>query len=121
MVIFRASVILEWLDGCSFQEFEESSDEYNLECIQDATGGGSWLDSKDVEDMAKEFPSQTLITIKYWVDYCRKEYDSPEAKKEREEEERQFQAMWRSEIAREAGCMYGMQAYYDHMDYDYNC
>jgi len=33
------------------------------------------------------------------------------------EEEEAFNRSWRNEIAREAGAMYGMQAYHDHMGY----
>lgn len=35
-----------------------------------------------------------------------------------EEEEESFNRSWQMEIAREAGAMYGMQAYHDHMGYD---
>lgn len=33
-------------------------------------------------------------------------------------EEVEYNRMWRNEIAREAGAMYGMQAYHDHLGYD---
>lgn len=37
---------------------------------------------------------------------------------EADSEEEEYNRSWQREIAREAGAMYGMQAYHDHMGYD---
>ena len=39
---------------------------------------------------------------------------------EDDSEEEAYNRSWRNEIAREAGAMYGMQAYHDHMGYDFD-
>jgi len=39
---------------------------------------------------------------------------------EESEDEEAYNRSWRNEIAREAGAMYGMQAYHDHMGYDFD-
>ena len=39
---------------------------------------------------------------------------------ENDEYEIEYMQNWRKEIAREAGAMYGMQSYHDHMGYDFN-
>lgn len=37
---------------------------------------------------------------------------------ESESHDYEYELSWRNEIAREAGAMYGMQGYYDHLGYD---
>ena len=112
---FDSAIIISYLEGCSFQEWEEETNEEKLGWLVSATDNGKWPDSQEVEDMAKEFPSQTLSVINKWINDEREKYNSPEAKAEREEEERRYQAMWRSEIAMQAGMGMGIQAYNDHM------
>lgn len=39
---------------------------------------------------------------------------------EESEDEEAYNRSWQMEIAREAGAMYGMQAYHDHLGYDFD-
>ena len=54
---------------------------------------------------------ETMQVVPYELIEDADDYDS-------EEDEESWHQSWRNEIAREAGAMYGMQAYHDHLGYD---
>ena len=110
-ISFDSATIISYLEGCSFQEWEEETNEEKLGWLVSATDNGRWPDSQEVEDMAKEFPSQTLATINQWVADERKEYDSPEAKAEREREAYNDRLTYAREMA------WNCQSFNDYMGY----
>ena len=75
----------------------------NVECIH--------LDlDESVEDQIHDFfPHHNVIDFKWSEDLDA--FDNVA-------QEQDFNRSWQNEIAREAGAMYGMQAYHDHMGYD---
>ena len=56
---------------------------------------------------------ETMQVVPYELIEDADDYDS-------DEDDESWHQSWRNEIAREAGAMYGMQAYHDHMGYDFD-
>ena len=54
---------------------------------------------------------ETMQVVPYELIEDADDYDN-------DEDEEAYNRSWRNEIAREAGAMYGMQAYHDHLGYD---
>ena len=64
----------------------------------------------DGEEWAPDRDKHEDVVSLQVVDYEFVEEDDPE--------EESYNRSWQMEIAREAGAMYGMQAYHDHLGYD---
>ena len=80
-------------------------DELQACCEMD---GKEWTPNRDRhEDVV------SLQIVDYELIEDADDYDS-------DEDEEEYNRSWRNEIAREAGAMYGMQAYHDHMGYDFD-
>ena len=68
--------------------------------------GKEWTPNRDRhEDVV------SLQIVDYELIEDADDYDS-------DEDEESYNRSWQMEIAREAGAMYGMQAYHDHLGYD---
>jgi len=77
----------------------------NVECIH------LNLD-ESVEDQIHDFfPHHNVLDFKWSEDL------NAFGNTQDEEDEAEYNRLWQQEIAREAGAMYGMQAYHDHMGY----